>query len=122
MPGVKCSIKYKEEREAICNKLIDIVGTEFLLCDLDADVEKQQAILALKDDIQKYFAVSSISAFKPNLKDNVKKAAFNIVRRILRQQGYNVEYTEQSISGGNGFYKKVMKYKIFRNNMEPASA
>jgi hypothetical protein len=113
---LKLSEQYVNEREEICNKLIEIVGTEFLLCDLDADVEKQQAILALKDKIQKYFAVSSISSYKPCLTGKVKREYFNIVRGILKQQGYNVEYTEQSIHGGNGFYKKVMKYKIFRNN------
>jgi hypothetical protein len=30
----KLSELYKEEREAICKKVIDIVGTEFLLCDI----------------------------------------------------------------------------------------
>ncbi len=118
MPGVKCSIKYKEEREAICNKLIDIVGTEFLLCDLDADVEKQQAILALKDDIQKYFAVSSISAFKPNLKDNVKRAYFNIVRCIVKQQGYTIEYKEHIIKCDTCIYKRTTQYKIFRESID----
>ncbi len=112
MPGVKCSIKYKEEREAICNKLIDIVGTDFLLCDLDASPEKQQAILALKDEIQKYFAVSSISSFKPNLTGTVKRDYLNIVRGILKQQGYSITYSEQYINNGNGFYRRAIKYNI----------
>jgi hypothetical protein len=118
MPGVKCSIKYKEEREEICKKLIDIVGTEFLLCDLDTDIEKQQAILALKDDIQKYFAVSALSAFKPNLKDNVKRAYFNIVRYIVKQQGYTIEYKEHIIKYDTSVYKRTTLYKIFRENID----
>ncbi len=116
MTNVKLSIKYKDEREAICNKIIEIVGTEFLLCDLDADIEKQQAILALKDEIAKYFAISSICSFKPSLQNKVKRSYFNIVRGILKQQGYLVTYVEQSISAGNGYFRKVMKYSIFREN------
>ncbi len=56
----------------MCKKLIEIVGTEFLLSDLDENVEKQNEILSLKDEIQKIFAVSSISTFKPSLTETVK--------------------------------------------------
>ena len=67
---VKLCDKYKEERETICQKLIAILdlkdGNTFLLSDLDNDIAKQTAILDMKDEIQKCFAVSSISTFKPN--------------------------------------------------------
>lgn len=111
---VKLSEQFVNEREAICNKLIDIVGTEFLLCELDADIEKQQAILALKNEIQKYFAVSALSAFKPNLQDNVKRAYFNIVRYIVKQQGYTIEYKEHLIKCDTCIYKRTTQYRIFR--------
>ncbi len=29
MPCIKLSVKYKNEREELCNKLIEIVGNEF---------------------------------------------------------------------------------------------
>lgn len=113
MTRVKLSEKYHDEREKICEKLISIVGTEFFLCDLDEDIEKQNQIIALKDDIQKVFAVSAISTFKPCLANEVKRGYLNIVRGILKQQGYTFE-------GKNGFKKlndegllqKSIKYKI----------
>jgi hypothetical protein len=67
---VKLSEKYKIEREEICKKLIDILKLDanhsFLLCELDDDTEKQMTILNMKEDIQKCFACSEISSFKPN--------------------------------------------------------
>ena len=46
---IKLSEQYAEEREQICKKLIDILeldaNNSILLCDLDADTAKQQAIV-----------------------------------------------------------------------------
>ena len=39
----------------------------FLLCELDNDIEKQTAILNMKEEIQKCFACSEISSFKKKL-------------------------------------------------------
>ena len=116
MTRVKLSEKYHNEREEICKKLIAIVGTEFYLCDLDEDTEKQNNILALKDEIQKVFAVSSISTFKPNLKDIVKRDYLNLLRGIIKQEGYTFE-GKNSFKKINdeGLFKKTMKYKIFRD-------
>ena len=54
MTRVKLCDKYHNEREEICKKLIEITGNEFLLADIDENAEKQTAILALKDEIQKW--------------------------------------------------------------------
>ena len=90
---VKLCEKYKQEREEICKKLIDILkldsNNSFLLCDLDADLEKQTAIMNMKEEIQKCFACSEISSFKPNFE--CKRPYLNIVRGILRKQGYTFE-------------------------------
>lgn len=91
MPAIKLSERYKAEREEICKKILEIVGTEFFLCDLEDSVEKQQAILMLKDDIQKYFAASAISPFKPYLDGTVKKDYLIIIKYILKQFGYTVK-------------------------------
>lgn len=112
MPRIKLSEQYQTEREEICNKLIEIVGTEFLLCELDNDLEKQSAILALRDQIQKCFAVSSITAFKPSVTD-VKRDYLNILRGILRQQGYTFVGNEHVKINDQ---KRTTKYYIFRNN------
>lgn len=113
MPRIKLSEQYHNEREELCKKLIDIVGTEFLLCELDENVEKQASILALKDEIQKCFAVSSISAFKPSLTD-VKRDYLNIVRGILRQQGYIFVGSAIEMKIDDDNFKRTQKYMIFR--------
>src|SRR5210317_1755270 len=85
---IKLSEKYQNEREDICKKLISIIELDenksFLLCDLDNDIEKQNKIIEMKDDIQKYFACSTISSFKPNFE--CKRPYLNIIRSILLQQ------------------------------------
>ena len=119
---VKLCEKYKQEREEICKKLIDILqldsNNSFLLYDLDADFEKQTAIMNMKEEIQKCFAVSSISTFKPNLIDTVKRDYLNIVRGILKQQGYSFVGNERVQSCENGILKRTTKYYIFRKIVE----
>ena len=89
---VKLCDKYKIEREDICKKIIDILkldaNNSFLLCDLDADTEKQTAILNMKEEIQK----------------------------CLRQQNYLFNGTSNVIKLENGDSKTTKKYHIFRNN------
>ena len=114
MPRVKLCEKYHNEREEMCKKLIEIVGTEFLLSDLDEDAKKQNEILSLKDEIQKIFAVSTISTFKPCLANEVRRGYLNLVRAILKQQGYIFEGTDCLKTYENGFLKRTTKYRIFR--------
>lgn len=114
---IKLSEKYNNEREEICDKIISILSLDsnnsFLLDELDNNIEKQNAIINMKEDIQKYFACSEISAFKPNFE--CKRPYLNIVRGILRKQGYtfigsDTEYKTQEGS------KRTVKYIVFRNN------
>jgi hypothetical protein len=115
---VKLCDKYKNEREEICKKLIDIlkldINNSFLLADLDADTEKQTAILNMKEEIQKCFACSTISSFKPNF--DCKRPYLNIVKSILRQQNYLFNGISIVIKLENGDSKTTKKYHIFRNN------
>ena len=114
---VKLCDKYKNEREEICKKLIAILKLDednsFLLADLDADTEKQTAILTMKEEIQKCFACSEISSFKQNFE--CKRPYLNIVRGILRKQGYTFISTDIDIKI-NDVVKRTKKYIIFRNN------
>ena len=115
---IKLSEKYNNEREEICKKIISIVDLDenksFLLCDLDNDIEKQQKILDLKEELQKYFACSTISSFKPNFE--CKRPYLNIVRSILRKQKYKIENSDYWVKYENGLMKRTIKYKIFRDN------
>jgi hypothetical protein len=88
MTRSKLSGTYKKEREEICNKIIELVGTEFVLSDLDDNLELQQKIRNLKDDIQKYYAVSSLAVYRPNYPD-VKRDYLILIRFIFREHGYN---------------------------------
>lgn len=113
---IKLSEKYKNEREQICSNLILILDLDencsFLLYNLDNDFDKQKKIIDMKDDIKKYFAVSTISAFKPNF--NCKKPYLNIIRSILRQQQYKVTYSQIEKSNNDGTFFRTQKYKIIR--------
>jgi hypothetical protein len=115
---IKLSEKYQNEREDICNKIINILELDenksFLLCELDNDTEKQNKILEMKEDIQKYFSVSCISSFRPNF--HCKRPYLNIVRSILRKQKYIFERSEIEKSKNDGSFFRSTKYKIFRNN------
>lgn len=113
MPRIKLSEKYHNEREELCKKLINIVGTEFILCDLDNNIEKQASIIGLKDEIQHCFAVSAISSFKPNITE-VKRDYLNIVRSVLRKQGYLFIGCDV-VCKNDTCMKRTKKYTIFRN-------
>lgn len=115
MPRIKLSEQYHNEREELCKKLINIVGTEFLLSELDENVEKQTAILSLKEEIQKCFAVSSISTFKPSLTETVKRDYLNIVRGVLKQQGYIFIGSQTVLKIDDDNSKNTQKYRIFRD-------
>ena len=114
---IKLCDKYKMEREDICKNIIETllldVNNSFLLSELDEDKEKQKNILSMKDNIQKYFACSEISSFKPNF--ICKRPYLNIVRGILRKQGYTFISTDIDIKINN-VIKRTKKYIIFRNN------
>ena len=113
---IKLSEKYQNEREEICNKIITILelteDNTFLLCELDEDIEKQNKLLELKEEIQKYFACSTISSFKPNFE--CKRPYLNIIRSILRKQNYTFIGNDYTIKINN-IPKKTIKYIIFRN-------
>lgn len=113
----KLETKYYTEREDICNRLISILeldeNNSILLNELENDVEKQTKILEMKDEIQKYFAVSCLSPFKPNA--TCKRPYINILRGILRKQGYTFDNSTIITSLNDGKYTSTTKYKIFRN-------
>ena len=108
--------KYQEEREKICQDLITILELDdkntFLLSDLDTDVEKQEKIMGMKEAIQKVFACSTISSFKPNF--TCKRPYLNIIRSILRKQGYQFVGTDIEVRLETNVYKRTMRYYIFR--------
>ena len=113
---IKLCEKYQIEREEICVKLINILQLDsdnsFILCKLDDDIEKQTKILNMKEEIQKCFACSEIYSFKPNFA--CKRPYLNIIRGILRKQGYSFLSTDFELKMDNDNFKRTKKYIIFR--------
>jgi hypothetical protein len=67
----------------------------------------------VKEEIQKFFACSTISSFKPNFE--CKRPYLNIIRSILRKKNYTFIGNDYTIKINN-IPKKTIKYIIFRNN------
>jgi hypothetical protein len=113
---IKLSEKFQNEREQICKILISIIELDdnkcFLLSELDDNIDKQNKILEMKSEIQQCFACSTISSFKPNFE--CKRPYLNIIRSILRKQGYTFIGNDYTIKV-NGVPKKTIKYYIFRD-------
>ena len=110
--------KFPSERETICNKILNILNINsetnyFYLYDLDNSREQQYELLSLKDDIKKYFACSSTSTFKPNFE--CKRPYLNLIKSILKKQGYTIEASDYNLRFENGLYRRTIKYQIFRN-------
>jgi hypothetical protein len=115
---IKLSEKYKNEREELCKQIINIINLDetgsFLLSEIDENVDKQNRIIELKDKIKQIFAVSTISSFKPNF--DCKRPYLNIIRSILRQQGYIFEGKDHEFKIDENVYKRTIKYNIFKSN------
>jgi hypothetical protein len=84
--------KYKKEREDILNKLNNILGlidgkNVFYLYDLEHDETKMTQIMALKDDVEKYFTSKNCAVFK---NDTPRKAHTSLIRLIYREMHYDV--------------------------------
>jgi hypothetical protein len=113
---IKLNEKFIDEREKICNTIISILNLDndkcILLSNLDLDIDKQNKIIGLKEEIKKYFAVSTISSFKPNFE--CKRPYLNIIRSILRQQGYTFEGKDYEFKISENIYQRTIKYRIFR--------
>jgi len=77
-------------------------------------MQMQKQLLDMKEEIQKYFACSTISSFKPNFE--CKRPYLNLVRGILRKQGYIFNSSNIVLKKENGENIITKKYFIFRNN------
>jgi hypothetical protein len=114
---IKLCEKYKQEREELLHKIMQILNCEenksFTLYELDENKEKQEAIINLKDELKKYFAVSSIAPFKPNI-ISTKRDYLNIVRGIFRQEGYKLLGKDKNIIDKDGNTKRTIKYYLIK--------
>lgn len=109
---------YKNEQLNVKTKLLDILNINqdknyFTLYDLDNNTEKQNAILALEADCEKYFGTSNWSYFryKRENKPNVERPYLLLIRGILSNSNINFEREQMSIKV-NKTNIITSKYKI----------
>jgi hypothetical protein len=112
----KLETKYHTEREDVCDRLIRILELDenhsILLNDLENDTDKQTKILDMKGEIKGYFAVSCLSPYKPNA--TCMRPYINILRGILRKQGYTFEASPILIGFKNGKSISTSKYRLLQ--------
>jgi hypothetical protein len=116
--AIKLADKYPEERQAICMRLLAVMGMgaeggRFLATEFEADVEKQTAILEMKDEIKKYFRVSCLAAFKKGGYE-CKKPALSLLRAILKEGGWTVVGKSVVVGMMEEKTECSMMYSIFR--------
>jgi len=94
---------YKNEQLNVKNKILEILNINqdnnyFTLYDLDNNTEKQNAILALEGDCEKYFGISNWSYFryKRENKQNIERPYLLLIRGIL--SNCNIEFEREQIS------------------------
>jgi hypothetical protein len=70
--------KYDQERRCILQKLYDILeltpeNNKFSLKELDNNIEKQNAIIALEGDVKKYFTITGWGYFSNKNRESKRK-------------------------------------------------
>ena len=105
-----------EERELICQRIISILeldeSSSYMLCKLDADKEKQDRILEMKERIRRTFPVSQLSMFKPSR--GCKRPYSSLIRVVLRTQGYEIHTRSVAVGFENDKVITSVLYTIRR--------
>jgi hypothetical protein len=109
----RLSEKYADEREEICARLLAILELDekgaFILATIDADAERQNKIMAMKDEIRKCFSCCNMSPFKPSA--TCKRPYLSVVKNILRKQGYTIVGNDYTTKPD---HVKTTRYYVFR--------
>lgn len=85
--------KYPNERKLVLNKLFKILGVSeknmtFSFDDLEGDKLRQQQIIALSDEIKKYF---NYGAWLYYCNPDIKKPYMTLTKSLLKDMGYSTE-------------------------------
>ncbi len=87
--------KFQNERNEILNKLKNIINitndnNKIFYCDINNDDIKNQ-ILELKDDIFKYYSITSSAFYNSEKNNNNKKSnPLSVIRPIFKQHNYEI--------------------------------
>ena len=81
--------KFVNERSVLFNKLMHILGLDvsnsFSMTELDNNIQKQQEIVALKDDAKKYFCISGCTFNRNDV--TMTRDYMSIFRNICKSYG-----------------------------------
>ena len=105
---------FEKERKEILRKIFDIIGvTEennaFILKEIEKNPTTQKSILELVPSIKKYFNCGKWNYFSGN---NVKNPATSIIRSVLKDMGYSIDYKSKQKKLDNGKTIKFMVHYI----------
>lgn len=83
---------YKNEQKEILDRVLNLLGLNennniFYIQDIEADKSKVEQIIALVNDVKKYFPSSGWCYF---VKKNLPHPWFSLVRSILKVSGYKL--------------------------------
>lgn len=113
MPTKK-SILFVKERKEVCDKMLKILqlndDNAFILCKLEDDEDKQKQIMDLADDIRKFYVGSDVASLRVG--STLKRKYLNIIRYLLKQNGYNLKSINYRYPVEKGLYKNTRKYKV----------
>jgi len=113
MVDIKKEHKYKKEQEDLLNKLLLILNYNndytFYLYDLDNKIELQESIIALSDDIIKYYPSSICTGVNGK---KCKRPYLSIIKYIFKfhnKEFYTMDYRLDTADKKN---IRTKKYKI----------
>ena len=111
---------FTEEKEAIASKLYDILELEnnyFLLCHLDEDQDKQEKIMNLVPEIERYFKSRDLSFL--HVKCHIKRRPYlSIIRGVFKNCNYKIIFQSITIKDNKDNDKTIrtQKYYIIKPN------
>jgi hypothetical protein len=106
---------YKNEQLNVKNKILEILNINqdknyFTLYDLDNNTEKQNAILALEGDCEKYFACGGWTYFKNKRENKLnERPSLVLAKNILTSLDIELVNTKMSITINDN--KKIITSK-----------
>ena len=107
------SKRYKKERKEILDKVLKIIGLEerdyFYSHLINSSEEIERELLGLTEDIMKYYATSTWSAFKRI--EVVENKALSLIKSLLRENNINLTAKQERIQIENKMINTTL-YKI----------
>lgn len=111
------SKKFKKERKEILEKIYNIIGLDkedyFYSHIINSSEEIQNEILNLSEDIMKYYATSTWSAFKRI--EVVENKTLSLIKSILKENNIIISSKQDRIQIGNKMINTTL-YKIEKIN------